>query len=81
MRLPSGLQLFVADVIDDDTGIQEFWKVVDKTYDSAVKNFVEWANEVWREYSFYLYEADEDAIEDFLEWHDGKDIEVGMYDR
>lgn len=81
MKLPNGLQLFTADVVDEDTGVQEFWNIVGETYESALQMFVEWANDYWREYTYYFYVADNDTIEDFLEWHDGEDIEIGMYDR
>lgn len=81
MQLPNGLRLFTADVIDEDTGVQEFWSIVGETYETALQMFVEWANEYWREYTYYFYAADDDAIEDFIECHDGEDIEIGMYDR
>lgn len=81
MNLPNGLQLFTADVIDEDTGIQEFWYVVGKTYDSALNRFITWANKCWREYQYYFNEADDDVVVDFMEYHDGEDIEVGIYDR
>jgi hypothetical protein len=81
MKLPNELQLFTADVIDEDTGVQEFWNIVGETYESALQMFVEWANEYWCEYTYYFYVADDDAVEDFMEWHDGEDIAIGMYDR
>lgn len=78
MMLPNGLRLFVADVIDKTTGIQEIWYVVDETYDSALESFIEWANEMWDRYDYYFYEADEDTMEDFIEMNG--DVEAGIYD-
>jgi hypothetical protein len=78
MKLKDGLKLFVADVIDEETGGQEFWYVVDDTHDSALKSFVEWANEVWNRYAYYFYEADEDTVENFIEING--DVEARIYD-
>ena len=77
MILPNGLRLFVADVIDETTGIQEIWYVVDEAYDSALESFIEWANEMWDRYDYYFYEADEDTMEDFIEMNG--DVEAGIY--
>jgi hypothetical protein len=73
-----GLKLFVADVVDAETEGQEIWYVVDETYDSALESFVEWANEMWNRYDYYFYEADEDAVEDFIEMNGN--VEAGIYD-
>jgi len=78
MKLPNGLRLFVADVVDEKTGTQEIWYVVDETYDSALGIFIEWANEMWDRYNYYFYEADEDTMEDFIEMNE--DVEAGIYD-
>lgn len=72
------LKLFVADVIDVETGGQEIWYVVDGTYDSALESFIEWANEMWNRYDYYFYEADEDTVENFIEMNG--DVEAGIYD-
>lgn len=74
----NGLKLFVADVVDAETGSQEIWYVVDETYDSALEGFIEWANEMWNMYDYYFYEADEDTVEDFIEMNG--DVEAGIYD-
>jgi hypothetical protein len=76
----NGLKLFVADIIDVETGIQEIWYVVDETYDSALESFIEWANDMWNIYDYYFYEADDDTIKEFMEYHED-DIKVGIYDR
>ena len=73
-----GLKLFVADVVDAETGDQEIWYVVDGTYDSALESFIEWANEMWNRYDYYFYEADEDTLENFIEMNG--DVEAGIYD-
>ena len=73
-----GLNLFVADVIDVETGTQEIWYVVDKTYDSALEIFIEWANEMWYRYDYYFYEADDYTVENFIEMNG--DVEAGIYD-
>ena len=78
MKLHNGLHLFIADVIDDTTGSQEIWYVVDETYDSALESFIAWANEMWNRYDYYFYEADEDTMEDFIEMNG--DVEAGIYD-
>lgn len=78
MKLKDGLKLFVVDVIDEETGGQEFWYVVDDTHDSALESFVEWANEVWNRYAYYFYEADADTVENFIEING--DVEAGIYD-
>lgn len=78
MTLNDGLKLFVADVVDEETGEQEFWYVVDDTYDSALGIFIEWANEMWNRYAYYFYEADNDKMEDFVEMNG--DVEAGIYD-
>ena len=79
--LPNGLKLFVADVVDEETETQEIWYVVDETYDSALKTFIEWANEMWNIYDYYFYVADNDTIENFMEYHEAEDIKVDIYDR
>lgn len=73
-----GLKLFVADVVDEYTGIQEIWYVVDETYDSALESFIEWANEMWDRYDYYFFEADDDTVENFVEMNG--DVEAGIYD-
>jgi hypothetical protein len=73
-----GLKLFVADVVDAETGDQEIWYVVDGTYDSALESFIEWANEMWNRYDYYFYEADEDTLENFIEMNGN--VEAGIYD-
>lgn len=73
-----GLKLFVADVVDVNTGAQEIWYVVDDTYDSALESFIEWANEMWDRYDYYFSEADEDTMKDFIEMNG--DVEAGIYD-
>lgn len=73
-----GLKLFVADVVDVETGSQEIWYVVDETYDSALESFIEWANEMWNIYDCYFYEADEDTLENFIEMNGN--VEAGIYD-
>jgi hypothetical protein len=73
-----GLKLFVADVVDAETGDQEIWYVVDGTYDSALESFIEWANEMWNRYDYYFYEADEDTLENFIEMNGN--VEAGVYD-
>ena len=77
--LPDGLKLFVADVIDEETDGQEFWYVVGETYDSSLKSFLEWANEMWYRYAYYFYEADDDEIAKFMEYHEDEEIKVGIY--
>ena len=79
--LPNGLKLFIADVIDSETGNQEIWYVVRETYDAALEDFIEWANETWFRYEYYFYEADQNVIEEFMEWHEDEEIEIGIYDR
>ena len=74
----NGLKLFVADVVDVKTGTQEIWYVVDETYDSALENFIEWANEMLDRYDYYFYEADGDTVENFIEMNG--DVEAGIYD-
>ena len=73
-----GLKLFVADVVDAETGGQEIWYVVDDTYDSALESFIEWATDMWNRYDYYFYEADEDTLESFIEMNG--DVEAGIYD-
>ena len=79
--LPNGLKLFIADVIDSETGNQEIWYVVGVMYDSALKEFIEWANGMWFRYEYYFNEADQDSIDEFMEWHEDEEIEIGIYDR
>ena len=75
-----GLKLFIADVIDEDTGDQTIWYVVGKTYDSAFKRFTKEANKAWRTYLYYFDEADNNRINNFIEWLDGEDITAGIYE-
>ena len=77
--LPNGLKLFIADVIDDDTGRQEYWCVVGRTYDAALKRFIKWANQEWDRYSYYLNEEyDEVVIREFMACNET--IKAGIYD-
>ena len=79
--LPNGLKLFIADVVNEETGIQEIWYVVDEAYDSALESFIEWANDMWNIYDYYFYEADDDIVENFMEYHEDEDIRADIYDR
>lgn len=79
--LPNGLKLFIADVVSEETGIQEIWYIVDETYDFALERFIEWANDVWDRYDYYFYGADNDTIENFMEYHEDEDIRVNIYER
>lgn len=77
--LPNGLKLFIVDVVDEHTGIQEYWCVVGRTYDAALKRFIKWANNTWDRYSYYFYEEeDKYAIEYFIDCNEK--IEAGIYD-
>lgn len=76
-----GLKLFVADIIDEDTTEQTIWYVVGRTYDSALKKFIKEANQTWRTYLYYFDEADEDTINDFIEWLDGQDVKAAIYEK
>lgn len=76
--LRNGLKLFVADVVDEATGRQEIWYVVGKTYDSAFKRFITWANNMWDRYAYYFNEAEDDTLEDFTDRY--KNIRAGIYD-
>lgn len=80
MRLPNELRLFKADVIDVDSGIQNVFYIIDKTYDSAFNKFIEYANSEWYRYEYYFFEAGEDDIKDFIERHEGEQIPIGIYD-
>ena len=73
-----GLKLFIADVIDEDTGEQTIWYVVGKTYDSAFKRFIKEANKTWRIYLYYFDEANEDRVENFIEMNGN--VKAGIYD-
>lgn len=75
--LPNKLKLFIADVEDLYTKEQAFWHIVDKDYNSALGKFIEEANETWDRYGYYFFEADEDAIREFLESREN--IEIGVY--
>lgn len=75
-----GLKLFIADVIDEDTGDQTIWYVVGKTYDSAFKRFTKEANKTWRTYLYYFDEANKDRTNNFIEWLDGEDVKAGIYE-
>lgn len=75
-----GLKLFIADVIDEDTGDQTIWYVVGKTYDSAFKKFIKEANKTWRTYLYYFDEANKDRTNNFIEWLDGEDVKAGIYE-
>lgn len=75
--LPNGLQLFVADVVDEETDRQGFWYIVGKTYNSSFQRFIKWANKRWYRYAYYFYEADEDTIENFISRHEN--IKAGIY--
>ena len=79
--LPNGLKLFIADVVNEETGIQEIWYVVDEAYDSALESFIELANDMWNIYDYYFYEADDDTVENFMEYHEDEDIRADIYDR
>lgn len=78
--LPNGLKLFVADVIDEETNKQEVWYVVNEAYDIALATFIKWANEMWNIYDYYFYEADDDTVENFMEYHKDEDIKADIYD-
>ena len=73
-----GLKLFIADVVDEETNEQTIWYVVGKTYDSAFKRFIKEANKIWYRYAYYFNEADNDAMENFLEMNGS--VEAGIYD-
>ena len=78
MKLKDGLKLFIADVIDEDTGEQTIWYVVGKTYDSAFKKFTKEANKTWRTYLYYFDEANEDRVKNFIELNGN--VKAGIYD-
>ena len=78
MKLPNGLKLFVADVIDERTEEQDIWYVVGMTYDSALKRFIKWANNMYDRYAYYFDEADKYAVEDFMDRYEN--IKAGIYD-
>ena len=78
IKLPNGLKLFVADVIDEDTGEQELWCVAGRTRDSALKRFIKWANKTYYRYAYYFDEADKYAVEDFRDRYEN--IKAGIYD-
>lgn len=78
MKLKDGLKLFIADVIDEDTGEQTIWYVVGKTYDSAFKRFTKEANKTWRTYLYYFDEANEDRVKNFIELNGN--VKAGIYD-
>ena len=73
-----GLKLFIADVIDEDTGDQTIWYVVGKTYDSAFKRFIKEANKTWYRYLYYFDEASDDDIRDFIDATEN--IKAGIYE-
>ena len=77
--LPNRLKLYIADVVDDDTECQELWYIVGETYDLSFERFIEEANKTWHEYSYYFYEADDEAIENFMEYYKDESIKVGVY--
>lgn len=79
--LRNGLKLFIADIIDEDTNGQTFWYIVGKTYDSALKSFIKEANKTWYRYCYYFYEAGDNVIEEFVEYHGEKNIVADIYDR
>lgn len=78
--ITNGLKLFVADIVDEETGVQEIWYVVGKTYDSSLKRFIKWANKMWYRYAYYFYEADNDTVENFMEYHKDENIKADIYD-
>ena len=61
MKLPNGLKLFIADIIDEDSGDNYIWYVVGRAYDSAFKRFTKEANKTWRTYLYYFDEASKDS--------------------
>lgn len=73
-----GLKLFVADIIDEDTGEQELWYVVGRTYDTALKRFIKWANKTYYRYAYYFDKADDYTVKDFVEMNG--DVKAGIYD-
>ena len=73
-----GLKLFIADIIDENTGDQTVWYVVGKTYDSAFKRFIKEANKMWRTYLYYFDEANEDRVKNFIEMNGN--VKAGIYD-
>lgn len=78
--MPNGLKLFIADVIDDATGEQEFWYVTGRAHDSALNRFIRWANHWYSAtYSYYFDEADADAMEDFLDRYEN--ITADIYEK
>ena len=76
-----GLKLFIADIIDDDTGEQTFWYVVGKTKESALKRFITEANGCYARYSYYFNEATEEDIEEFAEYYDINNVKAGIYEK
>ena len=78
IKLPNGLKLFVADVIDERTEEQDIWYVTGMTHDSALKRFIKWANNLYDRYAYYFDEADEYAVEDFMDRYEN--IKAGIYD-
>lgn len=76
--LSNGLKLFVADVIDEDTGIQKNWYVVEKTYNLAFEKFMKRAESFFYSFAYYFEEANNDEMEDFIDRY--KNIKVGIYD-
>ena len=77
-KLPNGLKLFVADVIDERTEEQDIWYVTGMTRDSALKRFIKWANNLYDRYAYYFDEADKYAVEDFIDRYEN--IKAGIYD-
>ena len=75
--LPNNLNLFIAEVVDEVTKEQEFWYVVDNTYEAALAKFFKEANKVWDRYAYYFFEAGEDEMVNFMELHEN--IEIGVY--
>ena len=76
--MSSGLKLFIADIIDEDTNEQTIWYVVGRTYDSAFKRFTKEANRTWKTYLYYFDEADEDGVKNFIEINGN--VKAGIYD-
>jgi len=79
-ELPNNLKLFTVDVVDEESGFQDYFVVVEKDYDSAVKAFIEDANDRWFSYLYYVFDAEDETVADFMEYYEGKEIEAGIYD-
>lgn len=78
--LPKGLKLFIADIEEENTDNYTLWYVIGKTYDSAFKRFIKEANKAWDRYLYYFYEADEDTVRSFMEYHTEEDIKADIYE-